>query len=214
MQANWCGGTAAGRMIGVGMGTLASIDIALLRWINTAWRCGVLDAFFTTLTDGRIFVVPLALAWIFLIVRGGRTGRELALALALTLLLTDQITSHVLKPWVDRTRPCFSVAGVTALIHQVHSASFPSAHAANSFGMATTVALRHRRWAGAAWGVAALVSLSRVYVGVHYPSDVLAGALLGIGCALLVAWGVRQAGRRLRAARPALARASDKGPET
>jgi undecaprenyl-diphosphatase len=195
------------------METLSGIDIAMLRWIHTAWRCDALDVFFVTLTNGRTYVVPLALAWILLLVRGGRRGRELALALAVTLLLTDQLSSHVLKPWVDRTRPCFSVPGVTALIHQVRSASFPSSHAANSFGAATLVALRDRRWAGAAWGIAALVSLSRVYVGVHYPSDVLAGALLGVGCALLVACGMKHAGRRLRGARSAHMRATGGAPE-
>jgi undecaprenyl-diphosphatase len=195
------------------METLAGIDIALLRWIHTGWRCGALDAFFITLTNGRIFLVPLALAWIYLLARGGRRGRELAVAFAVTLLLTDQISSHVIKPWVGRTRPCFSVPGVTALVHQIRSASFPSSHAANSFGAATLIALHDRRWAGAAWGIAALVGISRVYVGVHYPSDVLAGALLGVLCALLVAWGIASAGGRLRATRPAQSRASGGPPE-
>jgi undecaprenyl-diphosphatase len=184
------------------MESLAGIDIAILRWVHTAWRCGVLDAFFLTITNGRLFIVPLALAWIYLIVRGGPRGRELALTLAVTLLLTDQLSSHLIKPWVDRTRPCFSVPGVTALIHQVRSASFPSSHAANGFGAATVFALRYRRWAGAAFGTAALVGISRVYAGVHYPSDMLAGALLGAGCALLVAWGLGRVFARGRGAAP------------
>jgi undecaprenyl-diphosphatase len=163
------------------METLQQLDIAILRWIHHGWRCGVLDAFFTTITNGRLFIIPLLIAWLVLLWRGGRTGRQLALVLAATLLFTDQVSSHLLKPWIGRVRPCFEVPGVTALIAQSHSASFPSSHAANSFGAATVLSLQCRRWAPVALAIALLAALSRVYLGVHYPSDMLAGAALGCG---------------------------------
>jgi undecaprenyl-diphosphatase len=62
--------------------------------------------------------------------------------------------------------------------------SFPSAHAANIFGAATVLSMFYRRWAAAFFAVAVCVGYSRIYVGFHYPSDVLGGAVLGAGVAL------------------------------
>lgn len=160
---------------------LQKADEAILLWVHQGWRTPWGDRFFPWITESDHFVIPLAIAWLALLVFGGRHGRVLGLVLALTLLATDQISSQLIKPWVGRTRPCFAVEGVTALLPQVRSASFPSSHATNIFGAATVFILGGRpRWVWApALLVASLVALSRVYVGVHYPFDVLAGAALG-----------------------------------
>ena len=168
---------------------LETIDNTILLWIHQGWRSGPADAFFTRITEIDHFMIPLAAAWLALVVFGGRNGRILALLLALCLVATDQLASHVLKPLVARARPCFALEGVTALLPQVRSHSFPSSHASNMFGAATLFVLaRGRRWL---WTLipATLVALSRVYVGVHYPSDVAAGAVLGILCAVVIWWG-------------------------
>ncbi len=173
---------------------LQRLDEMLLLWIHQGWRSGPGDLFFTWITESRHFIIPLAITWLLMVIRGGRTGRVTALLIAVCLLLTDQLSSHLIKPWVARERPCFAVDGVNALIDQVRSNSFPSSHASNVFGAAALFWLvRGRRWL---WGflVAALVGLSRIYVGVHYPSDVLAGALLGMLCAGLVWWVGRETG--------------------
>ncbi len=161
---------------------LQKIDEAVLLWVHQGWRTPWGDRFFPWITESEHFVIPLAVAWVGLLVFGGRYGRVLALILALTLLATDQISSQVIKPWVGRIRPCFAVEGVTALLPQVRSASFPSSHATNIFGAATVFIMGGRpRWVWApALVIASLVALSRVYVGVHYPSDILAGSLLGV----------------------------------
>jgi len=155
-------------------------DEALMLWIHQGWRSPWGDTLFVWLTTARHFLVPLGLLWFLLLWRGGRRGRVLALVLVLTLLATDQVSSHLLKPWVDRVRPCFAMEAVQALKPQAHSPSFPSGHAANIFGAATAaVALLGWRWAWL-YGIASAVGISRIYVGVHYPSDVLGGALLGV----------------------------------
>ena len=174
---------------------LQSLDRALLLHVHQGWRSGIGDAFFAWITNSDHFLIPLALIWLLLIWRGGREGRILALLLAIGLLVTDQVSSHVIKPLVGRERPCFVVPGVEAIISQVRSRSFPSSHAANVFGAATLFWLaRGKRWA-LAFVPAALVALSRVYLGVHYPSDILAGALLGLGAG----WLIWFCARRLRA---------------
>ncbi len=166
---------------------LRSIDQTLLLWIHQGWRCGFGDVVFVWITNSRNFLVPLGVAYVALLIWGGRRGRAVALALAVALLLTDQLSSQVLKPWIGRVRPCFAVEGVQALLPQSRSSSFPSGHAANTFGAATVLFLAQRRLWSLGFVVALLVGLSRVYVGVHYPSDVLGGAVLGVLCGT-VAW--------------------------
>ena len=85
---------------------------------------------------------------------------------------------------VGRERPCVALEDVRLVMGMKSSLSFPSAHAANIFGAATALTMFYRRWAGAFFAVAVCVGYSRVYVGVHYPSDVLGGAVLGTGTAL------------------------------
>lgn len=160
---------------------LQKLDETVLRGIHQGWRCSAADSVLCWITESSHFILPLALAWILLLVLGGRTGRVLALLLAVCLLVTDQVSSHLIKPWVGRDRPCFGVVeGVTALVDQVRSRSFPSSHASNVFGAATLLSLARGRWWLWSFLLAALVGVSRIYVGVHYPSDVLAGAVLGI----------------------------------
>ncbi|MCK4305338.1 MAG: phosphatase PAP2 family protein [Candidatus Eisenbacteria sp.] len=165
---------------------LHSIDRAILLWIHQGWRSGPTDLLFPWITELRHFIVPLAVGWLLLMIFGGRRGRITGLLLVASLILTDQIAGQWIKPWVERVRPCFAVEGVTALIHQVHSASFPSNHAANVFGASTVLRLRGGpRWLWA-FVPATLIGLSRVYVGVHYPSDVVGGMVLGMACGALV----------------------------
>lgn len=110
--------------------------------------------------------------------------------------LTDQISSSLLKPWVARLRPCHE-PGLVGLVHLVNGHcggqyGFVSSHAANTFGLAVFMGFFLRKsgppWA--AWamlGWAAVVSYSRIYLGAHYPGDVLGGGLLGAALAGMLA---------------------------
>lgn len=113
-------------------------------------------------------------------------GRITALLVVVILLLSDQLSSSVIKPWINRTRPCFVLGDVRLLIEQSGSPSFPSSHAANMAAMATLFAVKYRRLTVLFVAVALLVSYSRIYVGVHYPSDLLGGWVVGMACAATV----------------------------
>ena len=85
-----------------------------------------------------------------------------------------------LKALFDRPRPPLRYAEPKTLVHLPHDAAFPSGHAATSFAAATMLSFAFPRFAPFLYVLAAAVAFSRVYVGVHYPLDVLGGALLGV----------------------------------
>jgi undecaprenyl-diphosphatase len=103
-------------------------------------------------------------------------------------------TATGLKALVDRPRPPERYAEPKTLVPVPHDASFPSGHAATSFAAATMISFAFPRLAPALFVLAAAVAFSRVYVGVHYPLDVLGGAVLGV----LVATALRLLARGLR----------------
>jgi undecaprenyl-diphosphatase len=161
------------------------LDQWLFLRINSVWTAPWLDSLFLWLTAPPARV-PLFLGlWILLLTLGGKKGRVAGVSLILVILVSDQLSSGLLKPWVGRVRPCFDLASVRLLIPgQPHSPSFPSGHATNMAAVAVTLYGVNPILGGIGTLVAALVGYSRVYVGVHYPSDVLGGWILGTGVGL------------------------------
>jgi len=164
--------------------TLAHWDLALLHAINSGWASPIADRFFSFITHEKNFFIPALLIVVGLCVKGGKKGRWLVAALLLNVLVTDQLSSHVIKPLVQRPRPCQALGDVRSPDGCGPAYSFPSSHATNSGGLMTLVSLAYPGWTPVAATFALLVGLSRVYLGVHYPSDVLGGFLLGFLCAL------------------------------
>ncbi len=120
------------------------------------------------------------------------------LFIIVTVALTDQTSVHFFKEVFQRLRPCHEPA-LQELVHRVNNKcggqfGFISSHAANTFGVAALISWWIRKgWLTAVlvlW--AALVSYSRVYLGVHYPGDVIAGALWGATCGWFVYWLVQR----------------------
>jgi membrane-associated phospholipid phosphatase len=163
-----------------------SLDVQLFYWIFEGWRADWLTPIMVFFSDalktlpGRI---GAALLWGYLLRRGGR-ARAFALWLLPVLILTNE-TCDFLKAWVGRERPCVALP-IETLTGKLTSGSFPSAHAANMSALVgTATALWGRRALLWLFWLPLMVGLSRVYVGVHYPSDVAAGWLLG----WLYGWG-------------------------
>lgn len=134
---------------------------------------------------GAVVVLALALA-IAVSPPRGRRRIALLVALALALTLSDLVGARVLRPLFARMRPCYALpaAKVWQLVRAADVGSFPSLHASNFFAMAAVAWAARRGLGVAAVAVAAAVAWSRVHGGVHWPTDVLAGAGWGTLCAL------------------------------
>lgn len=114
--------------------------------------------------------------------------RPAAWQVVLAVVLAQVLASGVLKPVFARARPFVGVDDVRVVGYRSASHSFPSGHAASSFAAATVFAFAvRRRWPYLV--LASLIALSRIYVGVHYPLDIVGGTLLGVGLGILVTGG-------------------------
>jgi undecaprenyl-diphosphatase len=171
---------------------LFRLDLDVFRLINQALSCPALDVWMpwaTWLGSGELHAALLA----GLLVIGWRLAGNFRMVVTctLTLLLTGLVVQGA-KQAVPRARP--TVYPTTHVLGpRLRWSSFPSGHTAGAFALAAVLAGYRRRWRPWLWSAAGLAGYSRVYLGVHYPSDVLAGAALGIWCA----WGMLAAGRRV-----------------
>jgi undecaprenyl-diphosphatase len=166
-----------------------NIDRALFYFCNHGLQNRLFDAVMPVVTDLNQHWYGLwfaALLWLLLLVRGGKAGRIAALLLVPTVTFTDQLNSFFLKNLIVRLRPCHTLPDVHLLVGCGGGHSFPSSHAVNTFAAALVLAYFLPRWTWAFFSFAIIVAFSRVYVGVHYPSDVLGGSIIGLLCSGLV----------------------------
>ncbi|MGI5947057.1 MAG: phosphatase PAP2 family protein [Lachnospiraceae bacterium] len=159
------------------------MEFEILYWIQQL-RTPALDEIMTAVTflgDGGWFWIALGTA-LFAVPRTRRTGAAMLISLAAGFILGNVILKNV----VARQRPCWLDPMVALLIENPSDYSFPSGHSLASFEGAVSILLYHKKWGVAAVVLAALIACSRLYLFVHFPTDVLAGSLLGILIAVIV----------------------------
>lgn len=141
---------------------------------------------FITESNHWMLVYIILLGWLF--IKGGAKGRVAVIMVLLLVTLTDQVNSFIIKDFFHRIRPCNALPDVHLLVNCTDAYSFTSSHAINNFGAATLLSYFYKNFRYALFTTASLVALSRVFVGVHYPFDIICGGLLGVFAALLFIW--------------------------
>jgi undecaprenyl-diphosphatase len=162
-----------------------TVDRRLYRMIHGLPHSALSDRYVTTLSDlgeGLGWVAAgIAVAWL-----GGARGRRAGLAMSVASLGTTYLVQRLIKPVFRRKRPHVGRDVVVVGIRTT-DASFPSGHTASSFAAATATAAFYPKVAPLVFGLATGVGISRVHLGHHFPSDVLVGGLIGMGCGTVLA---------------------------
>lgn len=160
-------------------------DNQLFHFINFTLAHPFLDLLMPWLRNKIIWAPLYLFILVFLILHYPKHWWKIVLFILLAVLIADQLSSTLIKPWVQRTRPCHD------LIHHPHfrlllscrsGFSFPSSHASNHFALAAFFSAfysnKYISLLGFSW--AAIISFAQVYVGLHYPLDILGGMILGV----------------------------------
>lgn len=179
------------------------LDLSILYFFNRTIASGFLDCFFDAITNVHYWYPVYVLAGIYLIYRFRWRGVWMVVAAVLVIVTTDSLGHYIVKPLVHRDRPCTMLPSGEYIVNWIRlpdgsrgDPSFPSNHALNNFAIAAYFFTIWQRKRNVVWlfGVALLISLGRVYEGLHYPSDVLGGAIIGmaVGSLMGMFWKQRE----------------------
>ncbi|MDF2654276.1 MAG: phosphatase family protein [Bacillota bacterium] len=159
-------------------------DETIFYFINSKVKCRILDFFMPLVTHlgSACFTIVFALAAMY---SYWKTDRIIAVYTAISLA-SSHITIHFIKKAVDRPRPNITLSNVHTFNIPLYNYSFPSGHTTAAFSVAVSAAFLLPAFATIAIILASLVGFSRIYLGVHYPTDVIIGAFIGSTAAMFI----------------------------
>ncbi len=165
--------------------SLLNLDGAILLWLQNYIRSEILTPFFVAVTrlgdKGRIWII------VSIILLISKKTRKVGILTAFALISANILNNIILKGIFERIRPYEVVEGLSSVIGNMKSSSFPSGHTASSFAAAAVLYIHLPRRCGILFVIlAGMIGFSRMYLGVHYPSDVIVGALTGIISGMMV----------------------------
>jgi undecaprenyl-diphosphatase len=169
---------------------LYSIDLAVFYFINHNLANPVFDKFFPFITEVKNWYLAYIILLGICFFKGGRIGKIATITAIILIALSDQLSSFFIKNLVSRVRPCIALTDVRILTGCTNSYSFPSSHAVNNFAVSVFFLKIFPKFKWILLISASLIAFSRVYVGRHYPSDVIGGAIIGALLGYLFAYGV------------------------
>jgi len=166
---------------------LNQLDTFIFFKVNTVYTSSFFDALFPWYREGNTWIPLYLFLILFVIVNFKKSALKWIIFVVITLLLTDQLSSSIVKPFFERLRPCADTNLMNKvrllLNHCSGGFSFTSSHATNHFGFAVFIVMTlghfFNKWKYIFLIWAASVSYGQIYVGVHYPFDILGGAMLG-----------------------------------
>ena len=171
-----------------------TFDLPLLDWIQANIQCTFLDTTMPVITHmGSAGFLIVFAVFMMLLKKYRRTGFSVALAMVFGLV----ICNIILKPGIHRIRPYDYQEQmgimINLLIEKQHDFSFPSGHTIATFEAATAIFLNHKKLGTVALILASIIAFSRLYLYIHYPTDVFTSIVLGIALAVLANWIVGKA---------------------
>jgi undecaprenyl-diphosphatase len=180
---------------------LEKMDIALFYFINQDCRNAFFDMIMPVVSKLKYTIFPILLCWLFLILKKNTKHRMIAIMILLMIGVADWTNYRLIKPAINRPRPYHSISEVHRNVSSTwqvtpvlpkkiygKSFSFPSSHAINTFAAAFFLSYYFRFLIPLAYFIAFMVGLSRIYMGDHFPFDVIAGGLFGTLWAALFIW--------------------------
>ncbi len=163
---------------------LQQIDDRILFFIQQSMKCPALDRFMlfiTSLGDKALFWIAIGFLFLFI-----KRYRKCGFTLLCTVWFSSWLGDEILKPLIGRVRPCNRFPDISLLLHAPHSPSFPSGHTMVAFACATILYYFDRRLGSLGFILASLIAFSRLYLFVHYPTDILGGIFYGVLCARIL----------------------------
>lgn len=160
------------------MEIIHSIDFGILEFLQTLHNdvLNFIMRIFTHAGDNGYIWIGIAIILLCI-----PKTRKIGIYLAVTLIVEAVLNEMVIKEIIQRERPFLQRTGIDTIINQPSSYSFPSGHTASSFAAATAIYQYNKKWGIASYVLASVIAFSRLYFFVHFPTDILAGAALGIG---------------------------------
>lgn len=165
------------------MNFLNEFELHLLHVLHDVLNCELADSFFsliTKLADAGVFWIILAIVLLFF-----KKTRRAGVAMAFSLILGLLITNITIKPLVARIRPYVVDPSIVLIIPPESEFSFPSGHTSTSFECAFALFCYNKKAGAVALELATMIGISRLYLMVHYPTDVICGALFGVVIAIV-----------------------------
>ena len=174
------------------MNELLELDKLIFYFVNQSLSNPITDTIMPIVTSFKYWLPLYILGIIYLLLRFRLKGLYILIVLLFTVGLCDLLNAHILKEYFVRVRPCSALESVNLLINCGAGYSFPSNHAVNNFAAATILSYYFQRKVLVFFVLASLVALSRIFVGVHYPIDVICGSLEGVLIGLIVLFFVKK----------------------
>lgn len=169
---------------------LYSLDLAIFYFFNHTISIGFLDKFFSIITNVNnwyiAYVILLSISW----TKGKQKGKIAVIGVLLLIIIVDQTGYRLLKEFFARPRPCQVLSDAITPLGCTGTFSFPSNHALNNFAAAMFFYKLFPKLKWVLFISASLIAISRVYLGLHYPSDIIGGALIGSAFGYIFAIGV------------------------